>query len=184
MKSPSFRELIKDIKQHSVEQPEMTETVKHQPEQKTQVGKDDDESQKMLPEDTRQEGMVKFRIYASFIRAGGGIVGGLLLPLIFSVHQAIGMFNNWWLASWSEYEGQRHAVVNNCTSAIVTQNNVARAMSDTEWNQYRNIRFYVYCGMLLSFFIPLILRNMDNFVVLNCSYSRLFPVNLDSNLNN
>lgn len=147
MVKSSFRELIKDIKQHTTEKPQTTEIVKSLSETTASERKDDDELQKMLPEDTRQEGRVKLRIYVSFVRAGAGIIGGILLPLIFSIHQALGMFNNWWLASWSEYEGQRHSGYSNCTNMSGVKDNVVRNMTDIEWNQYRNNRFYIYCGL-------------------------------------
>ena len=102
----------------------------------------------MLQQDARQEGIVKFSVYIKFIRAGIGIVGGILLLILYCVHQGLGMFNNWWLAVWSESEGQRYGLGYECRNeTVVSRNGIGSNMTDVEWKQYKDTRFYVYAGM-------------------------------------
>lgn len=108
---------------------------------------DTNETVPMIQQDARQEGIVKASVYINFIRAGIGIVGGILLILIFSVYQGLAMFSNWWLAVWSESEGQRSGTGYECRNeTILSHNNTWKNMSETKWKQYRDTRFYVYAG--------------------------------------
>lgn len=96
--------------------------------------------------ETKQEGMVKWNVFVSYLRAGIGVIPGLLLILvIFTVHQAISILSTWWLAKWSDDEGHRHSVFGNCTNTVDQQTNSIRSLDETQWNEHRNQRFYTYC---------------------------------------
>ena len=95
--------------------------------------------------ETKQKGTVKWHVYAEYLRAGVGVVGGILLVFILSsVREAVYIFSNWWLATWNDDENYRHHVLKNCTTNM--KNNTIESMTTGEWNKYRTQLFYVYCG--------------------------------------
>ena len=97
--------------------------------------------------ETKQVGKVKWRVYASYLQAGVGIIPGFfLIILLFSLQQTIAIFSNWWLAKLNDDEGHRYRVFKNDTSG---RNNTIWLMNGTEWNEYRNRRFYIYCGLFI-----------------------------------
>src|SRR5689334_22924858 len=54
----------------------------------------------------KQEGTVSWYVYVAYLRAGIGIILGLLLIVfLFSSQQAAAILTNWWLAIWSDEEG-------------------------------------------------------------------------------
>ncbi|CAF0900780.1 unnamed protein product [Rotaria sordida] len=96
--------------------------------------------------ETKQKGRLKWHVYAAYVRAGAGIVVGfLLVPLVLAVQQAVYIFSSWWLAAWNDDESYRHQIFDNCT--IGQQHNTIWSMTDAEWNNYRNRRFYIYWGL-------------------------------------
>ena len=112
-----------------------------------------DEKLTSTPEniETKQEGMVKWNVFVSYLRAGIGVIPGLLLILvIFTVHQAISILSTWWLAKWSDDEGHRHSNFLNCTNTIDQRTKVIRSLDETQWNEHRNHRFYVYCCKFIN----------------------------------
>ena len=102
--------------------------------------------------ETKQKGTVKWDVYVGYLRAGVGIVIGILLVLIISsAREATYVFSNWWLATWNDDENYRHHVLNNCTTNM--KNNTIGSMTDGEWNEYRTRLFYVYCGRYTNFIL-------------------------------
>jgi hypothetical protein len=149
--SVSFSQLLEDINQHKQEQDQQSGILTRQI---TRAGSvigeiEDDEEINSLPTniETKKEGTVKWHVYISYLRAGVGVfIGFLIILIIFSAQQATALYNNWWLAEWSNDETQRYRSYNNCISIIDQKTNRIRLMSDTEWNQHRNRGFYTYCG--------------------------------------
>ena len=149
--SSSFAHLLEDIHQHEEE----TRTNMHKQLSiiSSKQGENDlqDEGATLLTHaDTKQEGAVRWHVYASYIRAGLGCIASFIFViLLFTLHQAISMFSNWWLATWSEDESHRHSGLTNCTSATMEPVDAVRSMSSSEWTVHRNRRFYLYCGKSL-----------------------------------
>jgi hypothetical protein len=152
--SASFARLLEDINQHHQEQKQeqrqraATLLTRHSRIGSISGEKEDEEEIELLPTniETKQEGIIKWGVYLSYLRAGVGVILGLFLIItIFSAQQATALFSNWWLAEWSNDESNRHRVYNNCTSRIDQKTNRIRLMSNTEWNEYRDRRFYTYC---------------------------------------
>ncbi|CAF0960595.1 unnamed protein product [Rotaria sordida] len=107
--------------------------------------------------ETKQKGRLKWHVYAAYVRAGAGIVVGfLLVPLVLAVQQAVYIFSSWWLAAWNDDESYRHQIFDNCT--IGQQHNTIWSMTDAEWNNYRNRRFYIYWGIILIFVLITLFR--------------------------
>ncbi|CAF0900141.1 unnamed protein product [Rotaria sordida] len=107
--------------------------------------------------ETKQKGRLKWHVYAAYVRAGAGIVVGfLLVPLVLAVQQTAYIFSNWWLAAWNDDESYRHQIFDNCT--IGQQHNTIWSMTDAEWNNYRNRRFYIYWGIILIFVLITLFR--------------------------
>ena len=95
--------------------------------------------------DTKQEGTVKWNVYASYIKAGFGTSCCLFsIILIYIIQQAINIYSGWWLASWSDDESHRHRVFNVCLSNSEKKIDYIRSMNNNEWNAHRNQRFYIY----------------------------------------
>lgn len=98
--------------------------------------------------ETKQEGTVKWHVYASYLKAGGNmLVSFLLIALFFVVQQTTTIFGNWWLARLNDDESQRHGLFTNCSKVSIRENNIILLMNDTEWNEHRNLQFYIYCGL-------------------------------------
>jgi len=97
--------------------------------------------------ETKKEGSVKWHVYIAYLRAGAGFIFGvLLLILVFGFYDVALISYSWWLAKWNDDESHRHRQLNNCTRMLDQKINMIRSMNSTEWNNYRNNRFYVYCG--------------------------------------
>ena len=98
--------------------------------------------------ETKQEGSVNCHVYMSYLRAGVGLILGIfLLTFIFGIREAVSIYYSWWIAKWSDDESHRYRSFNNCTEMRHQKINIIRSMSDIEWNNYRNERFYFYCGL-------------------------------------
>ena len=137
--SSSFAHLLNDIHQHELEEHHLTVD--------STTSEIDDIKDKLPPPtnvETKQEGMVKWHVYTAYLRAGAGLFTGLiLLTGIYSVREFIAIFSDQWLAKWSEDEGHRYRVFNNCINATKS---AVTSMNDTEWTNHRNRRFYIFCG--------------------------------------
>ncbi len=155
--SESFARLLEDINQHRQEQKQGNEQQSasllkqiSRLDSITQENgeEDNNEEMKSLPTnvETKQEGTVKWGVYVSYLRAGVGVILGLFLIIItFSAQQAIALYSNWWLAEWSGDESHRYHIYANCTTAVDQKTNRIRSLSNIEWNEHRDRRFYTYC---------------------------------------
>lgn len=115
----------------------------------TSLAKEEEEEVTEMPtnDESKQEGNVKWNVYVSYLRAGVGVVLSLFLIIaFFSIQQAIDLYSKWWLAQWSNDEGHRHQNNVNCTNLTDQKIHRIRSMNDSEWNDYRNNRFYTYAG--------------------------------------
>jgi hypothetical protein len=143
--SPSFARLLDDVHQHESEN---SDDVRHD-ESIINATRSEKESEVLAVStavETKQKGTVKLNAYAEYLRAGIGIIVGIFLVLIVSLaREATYIFSSWWLATWNDDESYRHQVLNNCTANL--KNNTIWNMTDTEWNNYRNRLYYIYCGL-------------------------------------
>jgi hypothetical protein len=108
-----------------------------------------DEDLSLLPDDleSKREGSVDWRVYVSYLRAGAGlIVGVVLVTLIFGLRETASIFSSYWIAKWSDEESYRHRTFSNCTELVDSTLHRLKSLSEIEWNQHRNDRFYAYCG--------------------------------------
>lgn len=97
--------------------------------------------------EVKEKGTVKWRVYLEYLRAGAGIIAGVMLFLLFlSTREGTYVFSTWWLATWNEDENFRHHLLNNCSTAQT--NNSISNMTEEQWNHYRNNLFYVYSGSI------------------------------------
>ncbi|CAF1477796.1 unnamed protein product, partial [Rotaria sordida] len=84
-----------------------------------------------------------------------------------SVREGTSIFSNWWLAKWSDDESYRYRILNNCTN-IQNNNNTVWSMSNAEWSNHRNQRFYIYCVMVFILVLITFFRSMiTEFMFLN-----------------
>ena len=114
---------------------------------------DDPLASALLPTnvETKQEGTVKWHVYVAYLRAGVGVIIGLLsMILMYSCQQATSLMSNWWLARWSNDESHRHRNFTGCVRIDDIETNRIRAMTEHEWTVYRNQRFYVQCGKIIE----------------------------------
>ncbi|CAF4197389.1 unnamed protein product, partial [Rotaria sordida] len=118
--------------------------------------------------ETKHKGTVKSHVYAEYLKAGVGIIMGLFIVIILSsVREGTSIFSNWWLAKWSDDESYRYRILNNCTN-IQNNNNTVWSMSNADWNNHRNQRFYIYCVMVFILVLITFFRSMiTEFMFLN-----------------
>ena len=137
--SSSFAHLLDDIHQHKLEEQQSIIDANH-------LNTDDVKDTLTPPTNVeiKQEGMVKWHVYTTYLRAGLGLIFGfLLMTSIFTVRELIAVFSDRWLAKWSDDESHRYRVPSNCTNSSKSS---ILLMSETDWNNHRNRRFYIYCG--------------------------------------
>lgn len=154
--SLSFARLLEDINQHEqdVEQEvEQEINILHKRSSKVDSISTEkcDEEQEDKPLATnieiKQEGIVKWAVYVSYLRAGISLgLGGLILLTVYIGQQAISLASIWWFAEWSNDESHRYRVYNNCSTVNDPKTNRIRFMTEIEWNEHRNRRFYISCG--------------------------------------
>lgn len=141
--SSSFSHLLNDI--HQIER---EHTVDFHPDEfiTTSISTGlDDECKTSTTVETKQEGTVKWHVYAEYLRAGAGMIFGVLLIIIMSsAREATYVFSNWWLAAWNDDENYRYYALKNCTTNL--KNSTIGYMTDDEWINYRNRLFYIYSG--------------------------------------
>jgi hypothetical protein len=152
--SSSFAHLLDDIHQHELEEQQSIELQKEQSTVDLTIPETDGAKDALLPPtnvETKQKGMVKWHVYAAYLRAGIGLfLGFILITGIFSIREFIAVFSDRWLVKWSDDESHRYRVFSNCTNI---SKSTIQLMSDAEWNNHRNHRLYFYCGMTL-FLLP------------------------------
>ncbi len=160
--SSSFASLLHNIDQHEHEEhPAELEPQESIVDSTCSENEDEKESSPMLNNiETKKEGSVSWHVYAAYWRAGVGFAFGfLLILLVYTAQQAISIFSNWWLVAWSDDENYRYNIFNNCNGTIGQKNNSVRTMTDAEWKNNRNSRFYIYCGLLIIFLLFLCLKS-------------------------
>ncbi|CAF3332630.1 unnamed protein product [Rotaria socialis] len=132
-----------------------------------------EEKQLLLSDDleTKAKGSVNWRVYVEYLRAGAGLILGLILLIsVFSMREAIFFFCNWWLAEWSEDKDYRRDQVRNCTEDSNKKMNEIRSMNSQEWAHHQRWRFYFYCGIACILVILTLLRTITLKVIcLNAS---------------
>ena len=102
----------------------------------------------IVNEEMKGEGSVNWYVYTSYLRAGAGFILGIFLVIfVFGIREGTSVYCNWWLAKWTNDESHRNRAFNNCTIVRDQKINMIRSMSDDEWNNYRNGRFSIYCGL-------------------------------------
>ncbi|CAF4307933.1 unnamed protein product, partial [Rotaria sordida] len=89
--------------------------------------------------------------------------------ILSSVREATSIFSNWWLAKWNDDESYRYRISNNCTSIQNNNNNnTVWSMSNAEWNNHRNRRFYIYCVIIFIFVLMTLFHSIiTKFMFLN-----------------
>jgi hypothetical protein len=148
--SSSFAHLLDDIHQHKLEEQQSVDFRKQQSTIDPINSQTDDAKEALTPPvnvETKQEGMVKWHVYTSYLRAGVGLfLGFILMTGIFSAREFIAVCSDRWLGIWSDDESQRYRPFNNCTN---TSESTIKSMNETEWTNHRNHRFYIYCGIFI-----------------------------------
>jgi hypothetical protein len=146
--SSSFTHLLDDIHQHVLEEQQSIELHRQQSTVESITPGTDDAKDALAPPinvETKQEGIVKWHVYTTYLRAGVGLfIGFILLTGIFSIREGIAIFSDRWLSRWSDDESHRHRIFDNCTNTLKS---TIKSMNDSEWNNHRNRRFYIYGGM-------------------------------------
>ena len=148
--SSSFAHLLDDIHQNELEEQQSVEFRKQQSIINLTNSPADDAQEALTPPvnvETKQEGMVKWHVYTSYLRAGVGLfLGFILMTGIFSAREFIAVYSDRWLGRWSDDETHRYRPFNNCTSI---SKSAIKLMNETEWTNHRNRRFYIYCGIFI-----------------------------------
>ncbi|CAF4159510.1 unnamed protein product, partial [Rotaria sordida] len=166
--STSFARLLDDIhqfeQQHSIELYQQQSII-------SSTCSDIDEEMLALSKntETKHKGTVKSHVYAEYLKASVGIIMGLFIVIILSsVREGTSIFSNWWLAKWSDDESYRYRILNNCTNIQNNNNNTVWSMSNAEWNNHRNQRFYIYCVIVFILVLITFFRSMiTQFMFLN-----------------
>ncbi|CAF3828800.1 unnamed protein product [Rotaria sordida] len=163
--STSFARLLDDI--HQFEQQQSIELYQQQSIISSTCSDVDEEMLALSTNvETKRKGTVKSHVYVAYLKAGAGIIMGLFIVIILSfVREGASIFSNWWLAKWSDDESYRYRILNNCTTVQNNKNNTVWSMSNAEWNNHRNQRFYIYCVIvfilvLMTFFRAIITEFM------------------------
>lgn len=148
--SSGFAELLEDINQHEQEHQSVVLLNQQSIISSISSEKEDLEDDiNSLPKnlEIKQEGTVKWNVYISYLRAGVGLIVGIISMLvIFSTQQTVAIYSNWWLAAWSNDESRRHQNLTNCIHTHNNKTDEINRMNDIEWNKHRARRFYIYCG--------------------------------------
>ena len=147
--SLKFAELLQDINQHVREQRSASFSNQRSIISTISEKEDIEEEEDLLTKniETKQEGTVKLGVYISYFRSGIGVVLGFILTVaIFSTHQVINIYSNWWLAAWSDDESRRYQNLTNCMDKKDNKTVKILKMNENEWNAHRTQRYYIFCG--------------------------------------
>lgn len=141
--SSSFTHLLGNINQHQLEE-----------EQQSFIEENNNENKEILNEpiniEIKQEGLIKWNIYTSYLKAGVGLfIGFILIIGIFSIREFISVFSDRWLAKWTDEETHRYKTFNNCTQI---SKSYIKLMNNIQWNDHRNYRYYIYIGIYIYIF--------------------------------
>ena len=148
--SESFRRLLDNIHQQEQQhqQQEKTDEIRLRASSRrpTSLDRENDDGLSDSLE-TKNQGSVHWRVYLSFLQAGAGLVAGVIfVSVVFGLRELVFIFYSWWLAEWSDDEGHRHQLRNNCTDTKQQKVETIQSMNETEWIRYRNGRFFTCCG--------------------------------------
>ena len=101
--------------------------------------------------ETKQEGVVKWSVYLAYLKAGIGLICGVMLIMsVFGLREATSVFYNWWLAKWSNEQIYRYHASNNCSQATPDDINSIKSMTDQDWTSHQRQKFIVYAGLSVS----------------------------------
>ena len=146
--SSSFCHLLDNIHQQEQEHP--TDVHSRHRAKSMSISEQDNEEDLLLlnkHSEMKREGSVNWQVYVSYLRAGAGLIfGTFLVTCIFGLREVASVYYKWWLAKWSDEESYRHREFNNCTDGENQKIKMIQTMNETQWNDYRNERFYYYCG--------------------------------------
>ncbi len=150
IKSSTFSRLLDNI--HQRKQSENSNDIQRAPSFRdiTSAETENEEEQLLLTDDLemKEKGAVKWRVYIEYLRAGVGLTLGLVsLISILCIREATSVFASWWLAGCSEDETYRHSQFKNCTETKNKKFNKIHSMTNDQWNNHRNKKFYIYCGL-------------------------------------
>ncbi|CAF1442641.1 unnamed protein product [Adineta ricciae] len=112
-----------------------------------------------------------WHVYVEFIRAGVGLILGFLLFLsTYCLREGIFVYNNWWLAKWTDDENYRYRVDINCTSTVDEQILGIKSMTNSEWKDHRKYRFHIYAALVCALFLVTLCRTIaTQLICLNTS---------------
>ncbi|UJR34945.1 hypothetical protein I4U23_027723 [Adineta vaga] len=157
--SSSFAHLLKNIHQHISEEQDSTNQQNDLSTDDSFTSESVNEKSMLFPStnnETKQEGRIKWNVYVSYLRTGLGFcLNFALMSIICMGREIIAIFSDRWLAMWSNDESHRYRLFENCTN--ITKDTI-HSMTDVEWNNYRNQRFYIYCGTVLAIFVVSLFR--------------------------
>ena len=143
-------QLLQNVNQSIQEIQDDNSSIELHDEHATDLNKTKEQSP-LLPAiniETKQQGTVKLGVYITYLKAGIGVIcGSVLIIFIFSVHQAIAVASNLWLALWSTDENTRYRVISVCINSTLQKSKQIYEMADHEWNAYRNQQYISYCGL-------------------------------------
>ncbi|CAF3694293.1 unnamed protein product [Adineta steineri] len=167
--SDSFAHLLHDINQHELNEQQSVDLQNQRSIVELKTSESNDKKDTLiLPTNVeiKQEGAIKWHVYTAYLRTGIGLfIGLILMTSIFSIRELIVIFSDRWLGKWTEDETHRYRVFSNCTNTSI---NPILLVNNTEWNNHRYRRFYIYCGSVLVLFVVTLIRVVvTEFVFLN-----------------
>jgi hypothetical protein len=149
--SSSFRRLLENIHQQEEEE-QIEQPINVSSRRETRCVTFSETETDVLRSSTaniekKHEGSVHWQVYVAYIRAGAGVVVGILsVVVLFGGFEATTIFYNWWLAKWSENQSYRYRQWPNCSAANNSAVDAVRSMNDSAWNNYQEQKFYIYAG--------------------------------------
>lgn len=147
--SASFAHLLEDI--HQQEQESSIQVQNQLSVISSVYSEQNEEDDLTVHTDTKQQGAIKLSVYLSYVGAGVGyILGFVVILMLLAARQATLMYSAWWLAKWSDDESHRYGNLSYCPSEITKNITNLYLMSNNQWNEYRNTKFFMFCGKLIS----------------------------------
>jgi hypothetical protein len=148
---PSITHLLESVHQHDQSDEPLTVSFERQQSVVESICSATSNEEKMpsprTSVETQQEGRVSWHVFGAYLRAGIGLLPGLVLLFgLSSAQQGITIYSNWRLAMWSIDENSRYQIPHTCKSMISQQTNPIPDITDVQWNIQRNQNFFTYCG--------------------------------------
>ncbi len=149
--SISFRRLLDNIHQQEQEQQEHPHDIQRRRSTRSlTISDQENEDEMFLLKDNsemKREGSINCHVYMSYLQAGAGLILGIFLVVFaFGIRETASVYYSWWLAKWSEDESYRYRDFHNCTNFSDQKIRLIQSMNESQWIDYRNERFYSYCG--------------------------------------